>query len=80
MFQRSITVDHVKEALKNAEVIAEYPDDKPYPSFLLLGHIGKNPCHLVIATDRSIEDCIIVTVYRPSLIHWEKDFKTPKPL
>jgi hypothetical protein len=34
MFQRGISTDSVRAVLENAQVVAEYADDKPYPSTL----------------------------------------------
>jgi hypothetical protein len=36
MFQRSIPPDGIFECIRSGEVIANYPDDSPYPSALLL--------------------------------------------
>jgi len=36
MFKRNISVEQVKYAILNGEEIRSYPDDKPYPSKLLL--------------------------------------------
>lgn len=35
MFERSIQKDTVIEAVKNGEIIREYPEDNPYPSSLI---------------------------------------------
>ena len=37
MFERNIVYGELVEALEEAEVIEEYPDDHPYPSCLILG-------------------------------------------
>jgi len=37
MFERSIDHSEVAEAILLGEVIAEYPDDEPLPSLLILG-------------------------------------------
>jgi len=37
MFARKISKAELTYALDRAEVIEDYPDDKPYPSALLLG-------------------------------------------
>jgi hypothetical protein len=34
MFSRSITPDLVKKAIRQGEIIENYPDDTPHPSFL----------------------------------------------
>jgi len=44
MFERNIQKDQVITALKNGEIIRDYPEDKPYPSFLILHYYNKRPC------------------------------------
>lgn len=51
MFQRSISRDEVKAALAAGEASAEYPDDRPYPSYLMLGIVNQRPIHVVAARD-----------------------------
>ena len=41
MFKRKIQVEEVVEVLMTGEIIKDYPDDKPYPSLLMLGFINK---------------------------------------
>ena len=76
MFRRSISLEEVKFILKGGELIREYQDDKPYPSFLLLGFIDHRPLHLLVAKDIETENCIMVTVYEPDKNVWSTDFKT----
>ena len=78
MFARSISADDVKEVVKHGERVASYPDDRSYPSYLLLHVIKKRPIHVVLAVDTKSETCIIVTAYEPSREIWEDDFKTRK--
>jgi len=40
MFQRGINPDAVAQLVANGEVIADYPDDQPFPSALLLDFAG----------------------------------------
>ncbi len=76
MFSREITPDAVARIIDQGEVIASYPDDKPFPSSLLLGYDEKGPVHLVVAGTTETDTQIVVTVYRPDPILWERDFKT----
>lgn len=39
IFERYITIDEIEAVIRNGEIIREYKEDKPYPSFLLLGFI-----------------------------------------
>jgi hypothetical protein len=76
MFKRSISLEEVRFILTNGEVIKEYPNDKPYPSFLILGLINMRPLHLLVAKDAETDNCIMVTVYEPDKNVWTNDFKT----
>lgn len=37
MFKRNISVNDINFVIKSGEIIKSYPNDKPYPSFLMLG-------------------------------------------
>ena len=39
----------MKTKAEREEVIAEYPNDVPLPSSLLLGFLGNRPIHIVVA-------------------------------
>ncbi|MFA5327746.1 MAG: DUF4258 domain-containing protein [Prolixibacteraceae bacterium] len=43
MFKRRISVGDTELVLKTGKVIKEYPDDKPYSSFLILGFVNNRP-------------------------------------
>lgn len=79
MFERAIGTDDVLETLAEGEVIAEYPDDQPYPSVLLLGWCGERPLHVVAARTPDAL-CIVITAYIPTKEHWNHDFKTRRDL
>ncbi|WP_250631627.1 DUF4258 domain-containing protein [Rhodoflexus caldus] len=77
MFERSISTDEIELVIAIGEVIEEYPTDKPYPSVLIPGFIGKRPIHVVVAqTPEKL--CVVVTAYQPDKTVWEPDFKTKK--
>ena len=76
MFKRNIKVNEVKLILEGGEVIKKYPDDKPYPGFLLFGFIDLRPLHLLVAKINETGDCIMVTVYEPDRSIWSSDFKS----
>lgn len=79
MFERSVTAADVREALAGSEVIEEYPDDRPLPSFLVLGWVAQRPLHLVVATERSTRTCHIVTVYAPDPRMWSGGYRKRRP-
>ena len=44
MFERGIPPKAVFDIVRKGEIIASYPDDRPYPSCLLLGYWQAEPC------------------------------------
>ena len=77
MFQRDIAEDIVEKTIKDGEVIEKYLDDKPYPSFLVLGFEDENatkPVHVVFA--KNVDQMIVITVYRPDESKWTNNYKT----
>ncbi len=75
MFQRDISELEVENVVKDGLIIESYLDDKPYASYLSLGYINSKAIHVVYAKDNK-GIVIIITVYEPSLIKWQNDFKT----
>ncbi|MFH0766157.1 MAG: DUF4258 domain-containing protein [Calditrichota bacterium] len=75
MFERGLTRDDVAEVISNGEVIAEYPDDKPLPSVLILGYSEDQPIHVAIAIQAQTGNCLVITVYLPDSEKWEPDFR-----
>jgi len=73
MFKRDIGVEDVKTVMKKGEPIKSYPDDKPYPSFLLLGFIENRPLHVVVSFDND-GNCYVITAYEPDLSIWNENF------
>lgn len=78
MFERQITIDDVAAVLRSGQTIEDYPDDKPYPSRLVLGWKGERPVHVVVADNLSENELIVGTVYQPSPELWENDFRRRK--
>lgn len=59
--QRAITLAELKEVICHGEVIEIYPDDKPYPSCLIVGRVrGGFPLYAVCALSDLVH---IVTVH-----------------
>ena len=76
-FERGIVLDDIKHAIYNDEIIEEYPDDKPFPSCLILGNDFDKICvHVVLSTDKQLIN--IITAYHPDSERWENDFNTRK--
>ena len=75
--ERDIDLNEVEETIEYGEMVAEYPDDKPYPSCLYLSFFNSKPLHVCFAMVNA-KECKVITAYEPSLIIFEKDFKTRK--
>jgi hypothetical protein len=75
MFERGITVEDVRSVVTNGEAIQSYPDDKPYPSRLVLGWRAERPIHVVVAEDSEADILIVVTAYEPDPAQWDAGFK-----
>ncbi len=85
MVERDITEEAVAEVVSRGKIIESYPDDKPYPTRLLLGWVsmgklgstGARPIHVVSATTE--HEIIIITVYEPDPTQWAAGFEKRKP-
>ena len=77
LLQRGISLDDVTDAIKNGEIIEDYPDDYPYPSCLILGR-DKNAQALHVVCGFTENELWLITAYRPSEEIWENDLKTRK--
>ena len=75
IFERNIEPEDIEESIKNGEVIEEYKDDKPYPSFLILNFINEKPLHIVGAYDKDTDMIYIITSYYPDITIWDETFK-----
>lgn len=76
MFERKIEKESVIFVVKNGEIIAGYPNDKPYPSYLILAFVKNRPLHVLTALDKIEKMCYIITVYEPDIKLWHDDYKT----
>ncbi len=78
MAERGIATADVKRVLRQGEVIEDYPDAYPLPAVLLLGRCGDRHLHVVAAVDGAAAMVYVITVYEPTLEHFEPDFRTRK--
>jgi hypothetical protein len=76
MFERAISPGDVARIVAAGEAIAEYPDDRPNPSRLLLGYLENRPIHVVVAYDSPEGECVVITVYQPDPALWDQNFKS----
>ena len=77
MFRRSISREEIKHILESGVVIKEYPDDQPFPSYLILGFSNKRPLHIVYAVNE-LGDKVIITAYQPDYSLWNDKFNIKK--
>jgi hypothetical protein len=75
MFARSISPEEVLEVIAADERIADYPDDRPHPSCLLLGIVKDRALHVVVARHSGSGRCFVVTAYEPDPAKWETGFR-----
>lgn len=75
MFERAIAPEAVGRIIAQGEIVADYPDDRPYPSMLILGFDQTRPIHVVVARDAVTNECHVVTVYLPDPALWDETFK-----
>ena len=76
MAKRNISRDDVKQALTSGEIIEDYPDDYPYPSYLIYSKVSNNPIHVVCGIDN--DELWLITAYYPDLCEWYDDYRTRK--
>ena len=67
---RRITMQEVREAIENCEMLEDYPEDKYGPSCLILGFTKSNrPLHIQCSyPSRSLIK--IITLYEPDPSRW----------
>ncbi len=75
MFQWGIGTADVQQALATGKTVERYPEDRPYPSRLVLGWLGRRPLHVVIATNTAQQETIVITVYEPDPRRWAPGFE-----
>lgn len=78
MFERKISTDDVLTVVLEGQVIAEYPDDTPYPSVLLHGFQRHRSIHVVAGLDHKAMRCIVITAYEPSPDEWFPGYRMRK--
>ncbi|MGM0456696.1 MAG: DUF4258 domain-containing protein [Cyanobacteriota bacterium] len=79
MFRRRISENEVETVIRNGVLVADYPDDQPYPSCLLLGWANRRPIHVVAAKDSETQTIYVVTAYEPDPDIWKADFTQRRP-
>ena len=76
MYQRNIRVNEVEEALLSGEIIEDYSESEPLPTYLILGYTKKKKAlHIVVGIDTINEMIWAITTYEPSFREGEEGFK-----
>ena len=79
MFERDIDENEIYVVLTAGEIIEEYPDDFPFPSFLINGKTNKNRyLHIVVGIDEVGQKLYVITTYEPDSLIWAEDFSRRK--
>ena len=73
---RFISREAIVDAANSFALVESYPDDKYFPSFLLLGRAGTDAFHVLFGVDVAGSNVRVVTAYRPSRDEWSDDLKT----
>jgi len=79
MFDRRISTEQVRSVIETGEVVIDYPDDRPYPSFLMLATVAGRPLHVVVAYDETSDVGHVITTYEPDPAKWSEDFRERRP-
>ncbi len=74
MAERGIRERDVAQVIAAGKEIESYPDDKPYPSRLVLGWVNERPLHVVTAVAEN--ETIVITVYEPDPELWDAGFES----
>lgn len=74
--ERKIKRSEVKEAIIKGDIIEEYLNDKPYPSYLIHGIVKKKHIHVVLGYFELKNVVFIITLYEPNLEKFEPDYRT----
>lgn len=70
-FDDSLTYEEIYSSVIQGEIIEDYPNDKPYPSCLILGrNFAGKPIHSVWAYNPENLWSVLITVYRPDPERW----------
>lgn len=74
---RKIKISDIYNGIDNGEIIEQYPNDKYYPSCLILYfRVNGEPVHFVCSMGNN--KIYLITAYNPDLERWENDYKTRK--
>ena len=73
---RNVSGAELEEAIKNGEIIEDYPSHPYGPCCLILGRTSRGKVLHIVCSCRAVVD--IITIYEPAAAEWETDFRTRK--
>jgi hypothetical protein len=68
MFWRRISRCEIDAVLTDNEIVEVYDHDDRV-RYVLLGHVGQRPLHVVVAQDDIIDATVVISVYEPDEAH-----------
>ena len=77
--KRFIARETIIAAAESYEIVEAYPEDKYFPSYLLLGRLNEEAFHALFGADVEGQNVRVVTAYYPSPEEWQEDLKTRRP-
>jgi hypothetical protein len=76
--RRRISIETIEAAIRDGEIIEDYPNDPRGPSCLIYGITREErPIHVVCGTIQP-DYIVIITAYEPNTVEWERDWRTRK--
>ena len=76
---RFIPRESILGVVETLELVEAYPDDKYFPSYLVVGRAVAAALHVLAAVDVEGDNIRIVTAYRPDPAVWQDDLRTRRP-
>ena len=66
-----LSFNEILPSISAGETIEQYPEDRPYPSCLILSKNARGePIHTVWAHNSETRSSVLITVYRPDPKKW----------
>lgn len=78
MAERNFDPHDIRKVLEAGTIVEDYPNDSPYPSFLVMAWMEQRPVHIVAANNDDDSMTIIITVYEPDASKWHTGFTRRK--
>jgi len=73
----AISVNDIEQVIKDGQIIKNYSNDKPFPSYLVKGFVDNKVLHVVVSYD-ILGNYYIITAYQPDEGIWNVDFTIKK--